>query len=1257
MILKLLTFNCRGMQDYFKRRKIFHYIRSLNGDIIFLQETHSDMNDERLWKSQWGEFAFFASFTSNSRGVAILIRNSLALKVNSVFKDPNGRFLILDVMLNKLPLTLINVYAPNYDDPNFLLEVFAEADKIVNPFLIVAGDFNSVLGPLDYQGSREQHSNSKAKETLGIVMDEYSLCDIWRVFHPNLKKYTRHQKCPKALSRLDFILMSENFVDNCKKSEILPGIQSDHSVVSVDFDDKQPMKGRGYWKLNTHYLLDPEFMKLIKEKITEFKAIHKDSQCNPNIIWDSFKCFITGVCIEYSTRKKKVRSQEKAKLVADIDRIKLQLPSSNNPASDSPLFSQLEDLETKLNKIYEFETKGLITRSKVRWLEEGERSNKYFCNLENRAWQKKTINSLKDNKSNNLIFDSKNILEHIHEFYSNLYSSQDLPHTHSANEAIFDHIDIPKLSEDDKNILEMPLTKNELFEVVKSMKTNKSPGFDGLPAEFYTSFWSEINDMLMNSFNFSLQSGSMSNSQRNGVITLLLKPNKDPLFIPNYRPITLLTTDYKILAKCLANRMKKFLHDLIHPDQSGFMKGRNIRHNIRLILDLIEYTDIFEIPGLILLLDIEKAFDSVSHKFLFQVLEKFNFGKTFINSIKTLYSLRQSYIINNGHLSERIVLERGIFQGCPISPYLFLLVIEIMALSIRQNDQIKGICCNNNETKISLFADDSVCFLDGSVTSFFVLFEFLDKFGKYSGCKINFNKTEAVWIGSKKGCPYVPHVRQKIISVKNSEFKCLGVNFSLNTNLIFEMNYKVKLKRIEQTINCWRMRNLSLIGKVCVIKSLVLPQLIYLFSVLCIRIPPSFFKELNRIFFKFIWSGGRDRVQRRVMCNDYLNGGLKMIDPLIFANAQKMQWVRDFLDDNFSSSWKNIENMFLTKFNDDISILWRSFAPEGILKSLGNIQIAETLRCWYSFREKASIEFYGNEFSNLSAPQLLWFNKLIRSKSKTSLFYAAWHDKKVITIADLFNPPFPGYKLFEELVLDFDIPSGDRKKYNFLIKCIPVEWIENFDIDIIGVHETIVHKLLSMKKVPQNSYILLLGNTLPEKRYAYWSDILPEPALIDWEKIHKTNFFCTIDTKMRSFYFKIFHNSIALNVFLHKIKRKESPNCSFCDKKEETIIHLFIECEKVAPLWQDLLSIISQKSEEDIQITNFEKMFGVVSDKFVSYLFLLLKYHVYTCKFSSKLPSSMVFKSFVNKQKEVEYMLARKKNKLHAHFKKWRFII
>ena len=119
MALKLCTFNCRGLQDFVKRRKTFHYLRSINSDIVYLQETHSDPNDEKLWKSQWGEQAWFSSGTSNSKGVAILIRNSVKTQVHSVYSDPNGRFLIISVTINGLPLLLVNVYAPNNDDPDF----------------------------------------------------------------------------------------------------------------------------------------------------------------------------------------------------------------------------------------------------------------------------------------------------------------------------------------------------------------------------------------------------------------------------------------------------------------------------------------------------------------------------------------------------------------------------------------------------------------------------------------------------------------------------------------------------------------------------------------------------------------------------------------------------------------------------------------------------------------------------------------------------------------------------------------------------------------------------------------------------------------------------------------------------------------------------------------------------------------------------------------------------------------------------------
>ena len=162
---------------------------------------------------------------------------------------------------------------------------------------------------------------------------------------------------------------------------------------------------------------------------------------------------------------------------------------------------------------------------------------------------------------------------------------------------------------------------------------------------------------------------------------------------------------------------------MIHPDQSGFLKGRNIGNNVRLIIDIIEYTESEQIPGAILLLDIQKAFDSVSHDFLCCVLRKFNFSNEFIDWIKVFYSGRKSYVSNYGNLTRPLNMERGIFQGCPISPYLFLLVIESMALAIRQNPNIQGIPVAENELKISLLADDSTCFIDGSDNSFKSLFD------------------------------------------------------------------------------------------------------------------------------------------------------------------------------------------------------------------------------------------------------------------------------------------------------------------------------------------------------------------------------------------------------------------------------------------------------------------------------------------------------------------------------------------------------
>ena len=110
----------------------------------------------------------------------------------------------------------------------------------------MGGDYNTVISSMDYQGSKYLHSNAKAREILSVLMEDFSLCDIWRNFHPSVKQYTRHQKNPRALSRLIFIFISSNFIGNCNKAKIIPGMQ-DHSIVFVQFNDNQPVKGRGFF--------------------------------------------------------------------------------------------------------------------------------------------------------------------------------------------------------------------------------------------------------------------------------------------------------------------------------------------------------------------------------------------------------------------------------------------------------------------------------------------------------------------------------------------------------------------------------------------------------------------------------------------------------------------------------------------------------------------------------------------------------------------------------------------------------------------------------------------------------------------------------------------------------------------------------------------------------------------------------------------------------------------------------------------------
>lgn len=283
--------------------------------------------------------------------------------------------------------------------------------------------------------------------------------------------------------------------------------------------------------------------------------------------------------------------------------------------------------------------------------------------------------------------------------------------------------------------------------------------------------------------------------------------------------------DYKIASKAIANRLKAVLPSIINNDQTGFLKGRSISENIRLIEGILRYTEMEKVPGLLLFIDFEKAFDTLEWSFVETVFKYNNFGPSLIAWIKIFYNDIQSSVYNNGWSSGFSNLERGVRQGCPLSPYIFILCVEILANAIRKDTKIKGIKINETECKISQYADDTTIFLDGSKNALQASLDILDRFGKISGLKINNSKTEVLWIGalSKKTDIFLP---ERSLKWTTGSVKALGVHFATNEEESLKLNTEEKLDKIKKLAENWGLRKLTIFGKISVIKALLASQLV-----------------------------------------------------------------------------------------------------------------------------------------------------------------------------------------------------------------------------------------------------------------------------------------------------------------------------------------------------------------------------------------------------------------------------------------------
>ena len=300
------------------------------------------------------------------------------------------------------------------------------------------------------------------------------------------------------------------------------------------------------------------------------------------------------------------------------------------------------------------------------------KTSKVLFNLKQRNYVTKTLLQIKlDNGE--ITSDMKKINKQIDVFFSETYKSKltDVPLSEQElglNDFI-QNLEIPRLSNEEQATFEHELTVQEIKHVLHSFEKNKTPGEDGFSKEFYETFFDLLNQNLLDSYNEAFQKGSLSVSQRRGVISLIPKNDCDLSELTGWRPITLLNVDYKILAKCIAKRIEPFLPKLIHSDQTGFMKDRFIGQNVRLLNDLMQYTNVKKVSRIFVFNDFEKAFDSIEWNFIKRRLELFNLGPFLTRWFSILYSNSEAALMNAGYMTDYFTVSRRVRQGYPLSPF------------------------------------------------------------------------------------------------------------------------------------------------------------------------------------------------------------------------------------------------------------------------------------------------------------------------------------------------------------------------------------------------------------------------------------------------------------------------------------------------------------------------------------------------------------------------------------------------------------
>lgn len=843
MLLRLLTFNVQGFMKVAKQIEVMQFARAARCDMLFLQETNFKCNREvEAFRERFAVECFF-SFSQSQRagGVGVVIFNRALLRNSYRTVDTKGRVICLDFYCGKKKYRVVNIYAPA--TPNLKNEFFSTLDGfLLTSFpTILVGDFNCFLDTnRDVRGPGQGRENSNARECQRIVQ-HFGLVDAWTLLHGETFQHTWQRG--SSASRLDRVYVSRTLTGTVQICTALtftgtPVHISDHRPVCVTlkFEDNGTSTSTT-WRVDNRVLIDQGIREALGEQLSRNVNVVEPSAA----LWDGLKSQWRPLCEKGA---KAWRQQQNVRMWDTVLRIRIVLRGA-------PLTSLMQEYLKELEHRYERLLRMSSAASTATWNRTGPQAHPEVLRMAEQIL-------VRDRRPPVVGEDDPELFRRFSAHFASMACSEGKV---ADPNRLADVIGgLPRLSPGIANSIVYPPAEEEIHKSLMNMKPGTSPGPDGLTVEFYKTFWYVLREHLTVMVRNVVLGREVPASFKQGRIVLLPKEG-DPKDPNSWRPITLLNTDYKLAARVMSMRIQTALSEVVSPWQLCSVPGRSIFSAASLTRDIVEFTKLRSARGLIVSLDQARAFDRIEHVYLFAVLEAFGFPEEVIGALRKLYNGMYSDLEVNGRVVSSFPVSRGVRQGCPLSPVLFVLSLDPLLVQVARDPNVRGLPIpGSSRVSVLAYADDVSLYLE-DVDSVHRVLRLFETYGEVSGAQLNRSKSVALRLGGVEGV--LPQVAWK------PHVKILGITY--NSEGVSRKTWNEIEKEIVQKTEVVKTYNLPLAQKRYVAHTVLCGRLWYASRV---GTPPaSFVTRVQHLLNSFFWSDKQVKVAAPASCLAREQGG------------------------------------------------------------------------------------------------------------------------------------------------------------------------------------------------------------------------------------------------------------------------------------------------------------------------------------------------------------------------------------------------